>query len=84
MDIKTVHLTSDNDHLKVKKLMEDKEKYIAVAYDNKSVSKVNIIMVINVIKDLVHMYRYKIVEYGLSNNDKENEKVGYLIERIED
>ncbi|ARQ95924.1 hypothetical protein qdsa001_168 [Staphylococcus phage qdsa001] len=84
MDIKTVYLTSDNDHLKVKKLMENKEKYIAVTYDNKSVSKVNIIMVINVIKDLVHMYRYKIVEYGLSNNDKENEKVGYLIERIED
>ncbi|BEU75316.1 hypothetical protein RNIID_1040 [Staphylococcus phage phiRNIID] len=84
MDIKTVHLTSDNDHLKVKKLMENKEKYIAVTYDNKSVGKVNIIMVINVIKDLVHMYRYKIVEYGLSNNDKENEKVGYLIERIED
>ncbi|BBI90273.1 hypothetical protein MRS_156 [Staphylococcus phage MR003] len=84
MDIKTVYLISDNDHLKVKKLMENKEKYIAVTYDNKSVGKVNIIMVINVIKDLVHMYRYKIVEYGLSNNDKENEKVGYLIERIED
>lgn len=84
MDIKIVYLTSDNDHLKVKKLMESKEKYIAVTYDNKSVSKVNVVMVINVIKDLVHMYRYKIVEYGLSNNDKENEKVGYLIERIED
>ncbi|BBM81342.1 hypothetical protein [Staphylococcus phage KSAP7] len=84
MDIKTVHLTSDNDHLKVKKLMENKEKYIAVTYDNKSVSKVNVVMVINVIKDLVHMYRYKIVEYGLSNNDKDKEMVGYLLERIED
>ncbi|WAW12018.1 hypothetical protein [Staphylococcus phage SAP6] len=84
MDIKTVYLISDNDHLKVKKLMENKEKYIAVTYDNKSVSKVNVVMVINVIKDLVHMYRYKIVEYGLSNNDKDKEMVGYLLERIED
>lgn len=70
------------DYLKVKYAMENKEKYVAVAFDDTSVETLNVMSMMNVIQDYLHMYGYRVSEYGKMNTDEDVK--GYLYERIED
>lgn len=85
MEVKTVLLRTPNDYLKVKKAMENKEPYVAVKFDRISVKNLNVQGMMNVIQDYLHIYGYKVKEYGTDKSvSKDHEAKGYLYERVID
>lgn len=77
-----VLLRNPYDYLKVKYAMENKEQEIVLTFDDISVENLNVMGIMNVIQDYLHIYGYKVKEYGESNTDKKVK--GYLYERVED
>ena len=78
MDI--IEFRNQNDYLKVKKLMENKEDYIAIKFDEYSVNNLNVQGMMNMIQDYLIKYGYTVKEYGEANGEKEVQ--GYLYERV--
>ncbi|WID30929.1 hypothetical protein [Staphylococcus phage HMGUsa2] len=84
MDIPTILFRNPYDYTKVKKLMENKEQYIIVKFDSVSVHNLNVQGMMNVIQDYLHIYGYRVKEYGQENASKDDERdvKGYLYERV--
>lgn len=76
-------LRTPNDHVKVKKLMENKEEFVAVKFDGISVNNLNVQGQMNAIQDYLNIYGYKVAEYGEDNLALDKETKGYLYIRQE-
>lgn len=76
-----IMLRNPDDHIKVKRLMERKEKYVVVKFDGKSIETLNVQGIMGAIQDYLVIYGYQVKEYGEDNSDDKVQ--GYLYERVE-
>lgn len=76
-------LRNPDDHVKVKRLMENKEEFVAVKFDTVSVATVNVQSQMNAIQNYLNIYGYIVLEYGKDNLGLDKESKGYLYARME-
>lgn len=76
-------LRNPDDHVKVKRLMENKEEFVAVKFDTVSVATVNVQSQMNAIQNYLNIYGYRVLEYGTDNLGLDKESKGYLYARME-
>lgn len=80
--ITEVLLRNPDDHVKVKNLMSNKEKLIAVVFDDVSLQNLNLQGIMGAIQDYLIIYGYQVKEYGVNNTEGSNSS-GYLYERLD-
>lgn len=80
--METILFRNNNDHVKVKKAMENKEKHIVVKFDEVSVNNLNVQGMMNAIQDYLVIYDYRVKEYGKDNSSDNDDMLGYLYERV--
>lgn len=86
MDIPTVVFRSPYDYLQVKEHMQNKEPFVVVKFDAISVKNLNVMGMMNVVQDYLHLYGYRVKEYGSDNSSQDEDLAvkGYLYERVGD